>query len=72
MPYSAEISRTNPSCFLFLVDQSKSMDQVVDSTNMMTRWDAVTGAFASFVSNPATAEIPVGRFAEPHRCSGEI
>ena len=26
MPYSAEISRTNPSCFLFLVDQSGSME----------------------------------------------
>lgn len=26
MPYSAEISRTNPSCFLFLIDQSGSMD----------------------------------------------
>jgi hypothetical protein len=25
MPYSAEISRTNPTCFLFLIDQSKSM-----------------------------------------------
>ena len=25
MPYSAEISRTNPTCFLFLVDQSSSM-----------------------------------------------
>jgi hypothetical protein len=25
MPYSAEISRSNPTCFLFLVDQSKSM-----------------------------------------------
>jgi hypothetical protein len=25
MPYNAEISRTNPSCFLFLVDQSGSM-----------------------------------------------
>ena len=25
MPYTAEISRTNPSCFLFLVDQSSSM-----------------------------------------------
>lgn len=25
MPYSAEISRTHPSCFLFLVDQSGSM-----------------------------------------------
>ncbi|GAC1398506.1 MAG: VWA domain-containing protein [Chloroflexota bacterium] len=26
MPYSAEISRTNPSCLLFLIDQSGSMD----------------------------------------------
>src|SRR5262249_58102047 len=25
MPYTAEISRTNPSCFMFLVDQSGSM-----------------------------------------------
>jgi hypothetical protein len=25
MPYTAEISRGNPSCFLFLIDQSKSM-----------------------------------------------
>jgi hypothetical protein len=26
MAYSAEISRVNPSCFLFLIDQSKSME----------------------------------------------
>jgi uncharacterized protein YegL len=26
MPYTAEISRSNPSCFLFLVDQSGSME----------------------------------------------
>src|SRR5438445_87768 len=25
MPYSADISRTNPTCFLFLIDQSSSM-----------------------------------------------
>ena len=25
MPYTAEISRTNPSCLLFLIDQSESM-----------------------------------------------
>ncbi len=25
MPYTAEISRTNPTCFLFLIDQSQSM-----------------------------------------------
>jgi hypothetical protein len=27
MPYSAEITRTNPTCFLFLVDQSSSMQE---------------------------------------------
>ena len=26
MPYAAEISRSNPSCFLFLIDQSASME----------------------------------------------
>ncbi|MCS7016344.1 MAG: VWA domain-containing protein [Gemmatales bacterium] len=29
MPYDAEISRTNPSCFLFLIDQSGSMSDNV-------------------------------------------
>ena len=29
MSYKAEISRDNPSCFLFLVDQSKSMDDMI-------------------------------------------
>ena len=29
MSYKAEISRDNPSCFLFLVDQSKSMEDEV-------------------------------------------
>jgi len=29
MPYTAEISRDNPSCFLFLIDQSRSMEDEV-------------------------------------------
>jgi hypothetical protein len=29
MPYTAEISRTNPSCFLFLIDQSGSMQDPI-------------------------------------------
>jgi uncharacterized protein YegL len=33
MPYSAEISRTNPSCFLFLIDQSGSMNDAFSGTN---------------------------------------
>jgi hypothetical protein len=47
MPYAAEISRSNPTCFLFLIDQSKSMagplgdagktkaDAVADSVNRL-------------------------------------
>jgi len=49
MPYSAEISRDNPSCFLFLVDQSTSMEEEIaagDATQVkatgvadtMNRW----------------------------------
>ncbi len=49
MPYTAEISRDNPSCFLFLIDQSRSMEDEVaagDSTqpkangvaDTMNRW----------------------------------
>ena len=29
MPYTAEISRTNPTCFLFMVDQSRSMSDEI-------------------------------------------
>src|SRR5262249_42879514 len=32
MPYSAEISRKNPSCFLFLIDQSASMEDPFGAT----------------------------------------
>jgi hypothetical protein len=31
MPYDAEISRNNPSCFLFLIDQSGSMEEKIPS-----------------------------------------
>ncbi|MBO3461860.1 VWA domain-containing protein [Aetokthonos hydrillicola Thurmond2011] len=34
MPYQAEISRRNPTCFLCLLDQSGSMQSVLDPTNM--------------------------------------
>ena len=33
MPYTAEISRTNPSCFLFLIDQSGSMQEPFGSAD---------------------------------------
>lgn len=34
MAYTAAISRSNPSCFLFLIDQSGSMDEVMNPTNV--------------------------------------
>ena len=34
MAYTAEISRSTPSCFLFLIDQSGSMDEVMNPTNV--------------------------------------
>src|SRR5579862_8560987 len=34
MAYSAEISRSNPSCFLFLIDQSGSMQDSIDAASV--------------------------------------
>jgi hypothetical protein len=34
MPYTALIRRTNPSCFLFLIDQSGSMNEIPNPTNI--------------------------------------
>src|SRR5262245_14213302 len=31
MPYEAEISREHPTCFLFVIDQSGSMDEITES-----------------------------------------
>jgi hypothetical protein len=41
MPYSAEISRSNPTCFLFLIDQSKSMLGPIGGGEGRTKADAV-------------------------------
>lgn len=41
MPYSAEISRSNPTCFLFLLDQSKSMLGPMCGGHGKTKADAV-------------------------------
>ena len=35
MPYTAQINRANPSCFIFLIDQSGSMQDVMDPTNIV-------------------------------------
>jgi len=44
MPYSAEISRANPTCFLFLIDQSKSMLQPMAGAPGKTKAEAVSEA----------------------------
>jgi hypothetical protein len=44
MPYSAEISRANPTCFIFIIDQSGSMG---DSFGL----EAGTGSKADFVAD---------------------
>jgi hypothetical protein len=41
MPYSAEISRSNPTCFLFLIDQSKSMLDPIGGGQGKKKADAV-------------------------------
>ena len=50
MPYSAEISRTHPTCFLFLIDQSGSMSDQA-SNLMMTKAQFVSDALNRVVMN---------------------
>ena len=52
MAYSAEISRSNPSCFLFLIDRSGSMDDAFgagDSTRKKA--DGVADAINRLLQN---------------------
>ena len=44
MPYMAEISRTNPSCFIFLVDQSASMVDSIGGEVRVRKADVVADA----------------------------
>ena len=44
MPYSAEISRANPTCFLFLIDQSRSMLKPMAGAFARTKAEAVADA----------------------------
>ena len=41
MPYEAEISRTNPTCFVFLIDQSGSMAKSFGGTGARKKADSV-------------------------------
>src|SRR5690242_21733732 len=52
MPYTAEISRSNPSCFLFLIDQSGSMDDAFGAgENNRKKADGVADAINRMLQN---------------------
>ena len=44
MPYTADISRANPACFLFLVDQSRSMEQALAGQPGQRKMDQAAAA----------------------------
>jgi hypothetical protein len=51
MPYSAQITRTNPACLLFLIDQSGSMADVIPGGNQQPKSEAVSEAINSLLQN---------------------
>jgi hypothetical protein len=51
MPYSTEISRTNPTCFLFLVDQSTSMMEPFGAQPGKHKADGVAEAINRLLQN---------------------
>ncbi len=44
MPYTADISRTNPACFLFLIDQSGSMSRALSGQAGQLKMDQAAAA----------------------------
>jgi hypothetical protein len=60
MPYSAQISRTNPACILLLIDQSKSMSEpfvgMADQTKAGMVADAVNRLLQNIVLRSAKAD----------------
>jgi hypothetical protein len=51
MPYRAEISRANPTCFLFLIDQSTSMADPFGGQSGLTKADGVSDAINRLLQN---------------------
>jgi hypothetical protein len=51
MPYSAEISRVNPSCFIFLIDQSGSMVEPIAGSDNKRKCDSVADAINRLLHN---------------------
>ena len=53
MPYSASIDRTNPGCFLFLVDQSSSMSGTLAGQRDQRKMEAAADAVNRVLDNVA-------------------
>src|SRR5262245_42127557 len=51
MSYSAQITRTNPACILFLIDQSKSMGEPCVDGNPQTKAQMVADAINRLLQN---------------------
>lgn len=51
MPYTAEISRSNPGCFIFLIDQSGSMGDSMAGSEGKRKADAVADAINRLLHN---------------------
>jgi hypothetical protein len=51
MPYAAEISRRNPSCFIFVIDQSGSMSDPFGADTSRRKSDAVADAINRLLQN---------------------
>src|SRR6516162_10307375 len=51
MPYTAEISRSNPTCFLFLIDQSSSMLEPFGRQPDKQKADGVADAINRLLQN---------------------
>ncbi len=51
MPYTAEISRRNPSCFVFVIDQSGSMSDTFGADTARRKSDGVADAINRLLQN---------------------
>ena len=51
MSYRAPISRTNPACILFLIDQSRSMDEPITEGDPQTKAVLVADALNRLLQN---------------------
>jgi hypothetical protein len=62
MPYQAKISRDNPTCFLFVIDQSPALLQMADRLRMLAVKNSRKRSFRALAGG--------GNGAEGHRRIG--